>query len=70
MNFSKNIVKAAILAVTMAVYSVFLQPMWVEWLKTQGYTVGFGEIALGWFFMILIAFVFTHFLTRGMGKKE
>lgn len=67
---SKKIVQAAVLSLTMAVYSLFLEKFWVDWLNQNSYSIGFGEIALGYFSAISFAMMLTWIITRNMGKKE
>jgi hypothetical protein len=67
---SKKIVQAAILSLTMAVYSLFLENLWTEWLNQNSYSIGFGEVALGYFAAICFAMTLTWIITRNMGKKE
>jgi len=70
MKLSKSIIQTAVLALTMAVYSMYGQELWLNWLKSSGVAIGFGEIALGYAIAITFSMILTWFLTRGMDKHE
>jgi len=63
-----TIVKAAILAMALAVWQVFVQPLYNAWLENMGKPTGVGETMLGYFVVILAAWLIAALITRRLGN--
>jgi len=66
MGVVSSLVKAAFLALALAAWQLFLQPLWNAFIQAQGRTVGFGETALGYFIVIVVAWGLASLVTRGL----
>jgi len=64
-----TLIKALFLAAALAVWQLFLQPLWDGWIQGMGRAVGFGETLLGYFMVILTAWFLAELVVRRM-KKE
>lgn len=66
MSLTKTIVKAAIMSLTLAAWKVVGEPVWKAYVEGQGAAVGAGELALGYFAMILCSWGISALITRRM----
>lgn len=67
LGFYANLTRAAILAMVLAFYRVFVEDWWFKFAssRTDG-GVGVGTIAIGYFFAAVFAFLFTYFFAHRM----
>ena len=66
MGLTKTIVKAAIMSMTLAAWKVVGEPLWRAYIESQGGAVGAGELALGYFAVILLSWGVSGLITRRM----
>jgi hypothetical protein len=69
MGLLATIVKALFLAGGLALWNLYLQPIYEEWLKMQGKVMGFGELMLGYTFTILISWGLAAIITRKLERN-
>jgi hypothetical protein len=70
MGLLSTIVKALFLAGGLALWNLYLQPMYEEWLRMQGKVMGFGELMLGYFIVILVSWSIAALITRRLNGRE
>jgi ABC-type transport system involved in cytochrome c biogenesis permease subunit len=70
MGLLSGLVKSAILAMALATWQLFLQPIWNRWIESQGRAVGWGETMLGYFIVIFFAWTLSAILTRSIDRRE
>jgi hypothetical protein len=70
MGLLSTIVKALFLAGGLALWNLYLQPIYGEWLKMQGKVMGFGELMLGYFIVILVSWSVAALITRRLNGRE
>ena len=70
LGLSKKLVQALILSFALAIYQVFLASMWENFVVDQGASLGVGEVAAGYFLVMLVALMASWWITRRMSIKE
>jgi hypothetical protein len=70
MGLLATIVKALFLAGGLALWNLYLQPIYEEWLKVQGKVMGFSELMLGYFIVILVSWGVAALVTRRLNGRE
>ena len=66
MGFKQAIVKAAITSMALAAWRIAGEPLWRAYIEGQGGAVGAGELALGYFAVILASWGISELITRRM----
>lgn len=69
-NVRKWLVTGLIWSFAMAIYQIWFQPVWNDWLKGIGHTVGVAETAMGFFCAWAVFMVFGWWVGRNMGVKK
>lgn len=70
MGITRTIVTAALTALGLAAWNLYLNPFYHEWIKSQGKNVGLAEEAFGYFIVLIIIWIFAKIITRKMEEKE
>lgn len=68
--FRKELLQLAVLSFGMALYNLFVEPLWAGYVTGADVPLGVGETALGYFLWLSMLYVFSRFLTRGMGETN
>ena len=68
-SIKKALISALILSFALAIYNIWVQPMWEESLKAQGKSIGVAETAMGYFITILITYIINHYVTKDLDVK-
>lgn len=67
---SAKIVSVLILAATLTAWRLLLEPMYEEWVLSQGWVMGIGETFLGYIAVGSSTFIITWFLLRRLRQVE
>lgn len=70
MGLAKTTVKAAIMALGLAIWTMFAQPAYYAILEAQGRSIGVAETALGFFFAIMMSWGVAALATKRMDHQE
>ena len=69
MSLRGNILKAAIIGLTLAIYQFWGSSLWEGYIESTGSDLTVSISALGWTLAALISFIVAWVFTRGMDKK-
>gem|GEM_PF-2142064 len=65
-----SLIRVCFLALALTVWQLFLQHLWNKWLEAQGHAVGFGETFLGYFIVIVSAWILSAIVTRKVASPS
>ena len=64
MGLMKMIITAAITALGLAAWNLYLSPFYHEWIKLQGKNVGLAEEAFGYFIVLMVVWTIASIISR------
>ena len=64
MGLMKMIITAAITALGLAAWNLYLSPFYHEWIKMQGRSVGLAEEAFAYFIVLMIVWTIATIISK------
>jgi len=68
MDLAKKIIQLMIFAFFLGVWEVYGKTAYQAWVQANGGNTGVGEIALGYFIFLFLAFIVSQFIAWRFGK--
>jgi len=69
-NIRKYLITGLVWSFAMAIYEIWFQLAWNDWLAGMGHKIGVAETALGFFLAWFIAMMFGWWISRTIGGKQ
>ena len=70
MGLSINVLRVFVMSLFLAVYDLTFKWMWYETVERYtGFPPGIGQIALGYFVIVTVAYMFTYFLSHKLESE-
>ena len=70
MGLLSRLVTCLIVAGGLAFWNLYGRDLYHAWLESMGKSVGFGEEMIGYFFVLLIAYIIAWIFTRRYEEEE
>lgn len=68
-NIRKYLITGLIWSFTLAIYQIWIQPAWNDWLTSMGHKIGVAETAMGFFLVWFFSVIFAWWISRNVGAK-
>jgi len=69
LRLSEKLIEIGVFSGVMTMWVLVFNQMWEAWLQTSGYSIGIGEIYLGFMFPAVVASLASWFLIKRIRAK-